>query len=114
MSAKFSYMEFQIAHADVIMTKPLVQTCDCPGASRFPRSESYTNMPEKLQDSGKSYHLQCTGNAAETARAHSEKEAITLFGSCFCPFVQRVWIALEHLGIDYEVSAPGAAICRCS
>ncbi|TBU56429.1 thioredoxin-like protein [Dichomitus squalens] len=59
-------------------------------------------MPEKLHDSGRSYHLQCTGDAAETARAHSSKEAITLFGSCFCPFVQRVWIALEHLGIDYE------------
>jgi len=27
---------------------------------------------------------------------------ITLFGGCFCPFVQRVWIAFEALGIDYK------------
>ncbi|KAH9941268.1 glutathione S-transferase C-terminal-like protein [Epithele typhae] len=53
------------------------------------------------QDSGRSYHLQCTGPALETAEAHSAQEHITLFGSCFCPFVQRVWITLEYLGIDY-------------
>ncbi|KAI1798422.1 thioredoxin-like protein [Ganoderma leucocontextum] len=58
-------------------------------------------MPDTLQDSGRSYHRECTGEAAATASAHSEREAITLFGSCFCPFVQRVWITLEHLGIDY-------------
>ncbi|KAL7284349.1 hypothetical protein ACG7TL_001638 [Trametes sanguinea] len=39
--------------------------------------------------------------ALATARAHSSPESITLFGSCFCPFVQRVWVTLEHLGIDY-------------
>ncbi|OSD07775.1 glutathione transferase omega class [Trametes coccinea BRFM310] len=53
------------------------------------------------QDSGRSYHLQCTGEALATARAHSSPGSITLFGSCFCPFVQRVWVTLEHLGIDY-------------
>lgn len=54
-------------------------------------------------DSGKKYHLQCTGEALETANRHSSSEHLTLFGSCFCPFVQRVWITLEHLGIDYKV-----------
>ncbi|KAI0367173.1 glutathione S-transferase C-terminal-like protein [Pilatotrama ljubarskyi] len=53
------------------------------------------------QDTGRSYHLQCTGEAAATAQAHASPESITLFGSCFCPFVQRVWVTLEHLGIDY-------------
>ncbi|TFY69856.1 hypothetical protein EVJ58_g172 [Rhodofomes roseus] len=53
-------------------------------------------------DSGKSYHLQCTGVAKETADAHNAAKDITLFGSCFCPFVQRVWVALEYLGIDYK------------
>lgn len=56
------------------------------------------------QDSGKSYHLQCTGDALETANAHSQPADITLFGSCFCPFVQRAWVALEYLGIEYYVS----------
>ena len=60
-------------------------------------------MSDKLQDSGRPYHRECTGDAAATARTHSERQAITLFGSCFCPFVQRVWIALEHLGIKYTV-----------
>ena len=61
------------------------------------------NMRNRLQDSGRTYHRECTGSAAATAQAHSERQAITLFGSCFCPFVQRVWITLEHLGIDYMV-----------
>ncbi|KAI0674106.1 glutathione S-transferase C-terminal-like protein [Trametes maxima] len=55
------------------------------------------------RDSGKSYHLQCTGEALATAEARSSPKDITLFGSCFCPFVQRVWVALEHLDIDYMV-----------
>ena len=54
-------------------------------------------------DSGKSYHLQCTGIAKETADAHNAPKDITLFGSCFCPFVQRVWAAMQHLGIEYKV-----------
>ncbi|CAL1709224.1 unnamed protein product [Somion occarium] len=53
-------------------------------------------------DSGKSYHLQCTGDALETVKQHGKPTDITLFGSCFCPFVQRVWVTLEHLGIDYD------------
>ncbi|KAL1938825.1 hypothetical protein VTO73DRAFT_11205 [Trametes versicolor] len=53
------------------------------------------------KDTGRSYHLACTGEALATAQAHTSPEHITLFGSCFCPFVQRVWVTLEHLGIDY-------------
>ncbi|EMD31932.1 hypothetical protein CERSUDRAFT_88563 [Gelatoporia subvermispora B] len=53
-------------------------------------------------DSGKTYHLECSGAALETANAHSSAKGITLFGSCFCPFVHRVWVALEYLGIDYK------------
>ncbi|KAH9855614.1 glutathione S-transferase C-terminal-like protein [Lenzites betulinus] len=54
------------------------------------------------QDSGKSYHLECTGEALITSRAHASPEHITLFAGCFCPFVQRVWVTLEHLAIDYK------------
>ena len=54
-------------------------------------------------DSGKQYHLHCTGEALDTANAHAGDADITLFGSCFCPFVQRVWVAFEHLGIPYRV-----------
>lgn len=59
-------------------------------------------------DSWKSYHLQCTGAAKETADAHSVPKDITLFGSCFCPFVQRAWVALQYLGIQYMVSNDGS------
>ncbi|KAI0263131.1 glutathione S-transferase [Gloeopeniophorella convolvens] len=54
-------------------------------------------------DSGKHYHLECTGAALDTANAHVDNADITLFGSCFCPFVQRVWVAFEYLGIPYRV-----------
>ncbi|KAJ9111123.1 hypothetical protein QFC19_001322 [Naganishia cerealis] len=45
------------------------------------------------------YHLQCSGPAATTAQAHTDQDAaITAYFACFCPFVQRAWIALELLG----------------
>ncbi|KAG6836027.1 hypothetical protein H0H93_012172 [Arthromyces matolae] len=55
-------------------------------------------------DSGRHYHKECTGLALETVKAHQTPEDITLFGSCFCPFVQRVWVAFEVLGIPYKVT----------
>lgn len=58
----------------------------------------------KKGDTGKSYHLKCTGDALRTAETHRGQSDLTLFGSCFCPFVQRVWIALEYFGINYQVS----------
>jgi glutathione S-transferase len=54
-------------------------------------------------DSGRSYHRRATGTALATVQAHESEAPITLFASCFCPFVQRTWVALEYLGIDYKV-----------
>ncbi|KAG7097529.1 hypothetical protein E1B28_004872 [Marasmius oreades] len=53
-------------------------------------------------DSGKPYHIECTGHALETVKSHSSSQDITLFGSCFCPFVQRVWTAFQFLDIPYK------------
>jgi len=54
-------------------------------------------------DSGKHYHRGCTGLALETVNGHQDPSAdITLFGSCFCPFVQRAWVAFEYLDIPYK------------
>ena len=50
----------------------------------------------------KTYHKQATGEALKTAQAHSRPHELKLYGSCFCPFVHRVWISLEHKGLDYE------------
>ncbi|KAL4913646.1 hypothetical protein BDW62DRAFT_214032 [Aspergillus aurantiobrunneus] len=50
----------------------------------------------------KTYHTKATGSAAETVENHSKESDLKLYGSCFCPFVQRVWIALELKGIPYQ------------
>ncbi|KAI7578532.1 hypothetical protein D0869_12840 [Hortaea werneckii] len=50
----------------------------------------------------KTYHKQATGEAWKTVHAHSTDKPLKLYGSCFCPFVHRVWISLEHKGLDYE------------
>jgi len=55
------------------------------------------------QDSGKEYHREATGSALETVQKHTAEQDITLFGSSFCPFVQRVWVAFEVLEIPYKV-----------
>ncbi|KAJ5884233.1 hypothetical protein N7504_011805 [Penicillium tannophilum] len=50
----------------------------------------------------KAYHTKATGLAAVTVANHAGETNLQLFGSCFCPFVQRVWIALELKGIPYQ------------
>lgn len=50
----------------------------------------------------KTYHKQATGEARKTADAHALEHDLKLYGSCFCPFVQRVWISLELKGLDYQ------------
>ncbi|GIZ40544.1 hypothetical protein CKM354_000387800 [Cercospora kikuchii] len=52
--------------------------------------------------SKKTYHKQPTGNALETATAHADEKELKLYGSCFCPFVHRVWISLEFKRLDYQ------------
>ncbi|KAL2798458.1 hypothetical protein BJX66DRAFT_322798 [Aspergillus keveii] len=57
---------------------------------------------DRKKSFSKNYHTQATGTAAETVANHSIESDLKLFGSCFCPFVQRVWIALELKGIPYQ------------
>ncbi|GFF23101.1 glutathione S-transferase U9 [Aspergillus lentulus] len=59
-------------------------------------------MPSQSEAQQKTYHTKATGLAALTAINHSHEAEFKLFGSCFCPFVQRVWIALEIKGIPYQ------------
>ncbi|GIK03188.1 hypothetical protein Aspvir_007257 [Aspergillus viridinutans] len=59
-------------------------------------------MPSQSEAQQKSYHTKATGLAALTVINHSNEAELKLFGSCFCPFVQRVWIALEIKGIPYQ------------
>ncbi|KAG8860351.1 hypothetical protein FRB96_004000 [Tulasnella sp. 330] len=48
------------------------------------------------------YHTLCTGKALATTENHKLDEDLELFGANFCPFVQRVWVALEHKKIPYK------------
>lgn len=59
-------------------------------------------MADEAPKEKKTYHKTTTGVAAETAKAHSAPHTLQLYGSCFCPFVQRVWISLEAKGLDYQ------------
>ncbi|KIK64605.1 hypothetical protein GYMLUDRAFT_258700 [Collybiopsis luxurians FD-317 M1] len=53
-------------------------------------------------DSGKPFWTECTGEALDTVKKHEKDEDLTLFGCCFSPFVQRVWVALEVLEFPYK------------
>ncbi|KIY73664.1 hypothetical protein CYLTODRAFT_416694 [Cylindrobasidium torrendii FP15055 ss-10] len=57
------------------------------------------------KDTGKTYARSATGDALGTVKEHpmSPPQDIVLFGACFCPFVQRAWVALEALGIPYNL-----------
>ncbi|KAI2088477.1 hypothetical protein LOZ36_002250 [Ophidiomyces ophidiicola] len=50
----------------------------------------------------KTYHKKASGYAWLTVNKHKRESDLKLYGSCFCPFVQRVWIALEVKGIPYQ------------
>ncbi|KAK8050032.1 hypothetical protein PG994_011762 [Apiospora phragmitis] len=43
-----------------------------------------------------------TGAAQLTVKKHSKEHELKLYAACFCPFSQRVWIALEVKGMQYQ------------
>ncbi|KAF9731348.1 hypothetical protein PMIN03_012712 [Paraphaeosphaeria minitans] len=47
-------------------------------------------------------HPEATGPAARTVKAHQSEHSLKLYSGWFCPFVQRVWIALEEKHIPYQ------------
>ncbi|KAF5964196.1 glutathione transferase omega 1 [Fusarium bulbicola] len=46
--------------------------------------------------------LKATGAALLTARKHAKESDFKLYAACFCPFSQRIWIALEAKGMPYQ------------
>lgn len=77
---------------------------DVGGSSK--RAPTPTAAANAASRKGANYHKKCTGGALRTVEAHAGPaqgddggdEGLTLYGANFCPFVQRVWIALELLG----------------
>ncbi|EED24235.1 glutathione transferase, putative [Talaromyces stipitatus ATCC 10500] len=61
-----------------------------------------TMADQHKQAQPKTYHKKATGEAHTTVLKRSQENDLKLFGSCFCPFVQRVWIALEVKNIPYQ------------
>ncbi|KAI9800081.1 MAG: hypothetical protein M1825_004263 [Sarcosagium campestre] len=59
-------------------------------------------MSDSTTKTKKSYHTIATGAALATAQKHSAESELKLYGGCFCPFVQRVWIALEMKQLPYQ------------
>ncbi|KAL8968195.1 MAG: hypothetical protein Q9183_002574 [Haloplaca sp. 2 TL-2023] len=59
-------------------------------------------MTDDAKSNQKSYHKKATGAALVTVKKHSKEHDLKLYGSCFCPFVQRVWISLQLKGIEYQ------------
>ncbi|KAI1325258.1 hypothetical protein F5Y16DRAFT_411517 [Xylariaceae sp. FL0255] len=43
-----------------------------------------------------------SGDALLTAKKHAKEHHLKIYAASFCPFSQRVWIALEAKGIDYQ------------
>ncbi|TWU75413.1 hypothetical protein ED733_003231 [Metarhizium rileyi] len=43
-----------------------------------------------------------TGAAAATVKKHSKEQDLRLYSACYCPFSQRIWIALEAKGLPYQ------------
>ncbi|KAL8749155.1 MAG: hypothetical protein Q9199_007858 [Rusavskia elegans] len=59
-------------------------------------------MADDTKSNQKTYHKKATGEALVTAKKHSKDHELKLYGSCFCPFVQRVWISLQSKGLAYQ------------
>ncbi|KAL8291904.1 hypothetical protein RQP46_002162 [Phenoliferia psychrophenolica] len=49
-----------------------------------------------------SIHPHATGPALKIVEAHSAPQDLIFYSGWFCPFNQRVWVALEEKGIQYE------------
>ncbi|KAF9078304.1 thioredoxin-like protein [Rhodocollybia butyracea] len=45
---------------------------------------------------------EATGPAKNLVLAHADEQPLKLYGSWFCPFVQRVWTVLEEKKIPYQ------------
>ena len=85
-----------------ITTHPLARATAFRMASNTTSSKAELDPNQNGDATKKTYNKQATGKAWDTVQAHSAENDLKLYGSCFCPFVHRVWISLEHKGLNYQ------------
>jgi glutathione S-transferase len=94
-----------------------------PPSDQVPSRSTMTDTNQGGDPSKKTYHKKATGNALTTVKNHSKDDDLKIYGSAFwyvtipfmtpffpptttdpshSPFVQRVWISLEHKHIPYQ------------
>ncbi|OBS27393.1 hypothetical protein FPOA_01335 [Fusarium poae] len=56
----------------------------------------------KAKEKANGSDTKATGAALATIRKHAKDNNFKLYAACFCPFSQRVWIALEAKGMSYQ------------
>lgn len=84
----------QALQADVVDTQLLIHAT---------QGKADGNTPSAASTTSTSFY-RATGLAQQTASAHGSHVTthLTFFGNAYCPFAQRIWIALELKGIPYQ------------
>lgn len=62
-------------------------------------------LAQREKESRKSQKVaqrKASGAALATVKKHSKESDLKLYAACWCPFSQRVWIALEAKGVAYQ------------
>ncbi|KAH7026539.1 uncharacterized protein B0I36DRAFT_247925 [Microdochium trichocladiopsis] len=61
-----------------------------------------TTQEKEARKAQKPFQRRPSGQAVQTIKKHNKEHDLKLYAACFCPFSQRVWIALEAKGMAYQ------------
>lgn len=64
--------------------------------------QRYMAAQEKETKKSQPQARKATGPAAATVKKHARDNEMKLYAACYCPFSQRVWVALEAKGLAYQ------------
>ncbi|KAL2137087.1 hypothetical protein VTI74DRAFT_9693 [Chaetomium olivicolor] len=84
---------------------PAVHRHDLRKSDEIKRSSAHRWLMEREREAKRSQKpspWKPTGSAAATAKSHAGEAELKFYSACFCPFSQRVWIALEAKRFEYQ------------